>query len=72
VKAKIAMAFLLSLFVIQQIDVSLAASKTQTQKKKAKLGKGSWIDCKKFRRQGPVLIRIDSKEKWFCWTGKAN
>ena len=63
------MAFLLSLFALQQIDISFAASKAQT--KKTKLGKGSWIDCKKFRRQGPVLIKID-KGKWLCWTGKAN
>jgi hypothetical protein len=69
-KTKAVAALIILLFITQQVDPVFAASKTQT--KKAKFGKGSWIDCKKFRGQGSVLIRIDSKGKWFCWTGKAN
>jgi hypothetical protein len=36
-----------------------------------KYGKGTWIECKKFKRLGSVLIRIDAKGNWFCWTGRA-
>jgi hypothetical protein len=58
----------LSLSFFEEIGSSFSASNVPG--KKVKLGKGTWIDCKKFHRQGKVLIKVDAKGNWLCWTGK--
>jgi hypothetical protein len=58
----------LSLFLSAETGSSFSANKVPG--KRVKLGKGTWVDCKKFHGQGKVLIKIDAKGNWLCWTGK--
>jgi hypothetical protein len=68
------MKFIVAAFISVAVFLSQAGvssfSASKPLAKRAKLGKGTWVDCKKFHRPGPVLIRVDGKGKWLCWTGK--